>query len=104
MSIYTGKGLLGMLGENPLVSLDVREMPYLWTARLARFGHNLYRCAIRESAAILEQLSSGPEIKVLLHDDLRGVVMALSGHARILSEADPQDPGKVVVEIALDPA
>ena len=93
-----------MLGENPVVSLDVNEWPHLWTARLVRFSHNMYRFAVRESATILERIASSDEVRVLLQDDLRGLVTALRAKARILESADPSQPGKVVVELAFEPA
>jgi hypothetical protein len=97
------KSIAAILGESPLVSLRASGLQHLWTARLAKLGHNLYRCAIRESASILESIANAPEVRVLLRDDLHGVVETISAKARILAEADPLEPGKVWVEIALDP-
>ena len=90
-----------LFGENPLVSIDVREWPHLWTGRLVHFGHNLYRLAIRESAGILENIANAEEVRVLLHDDLHGLIKTVRMKARILDDADAQLPGQVLVELAL---
>ncbi|MFH1809767.1 MAG: hypothetical protein ABIJ09_13550 [Pseudomonadota bacterium] len=98
------KGMTPMLGDSPLVSLDINDLPYLWTARLVRLSHNLYRFAVRESATVLERIADSPEVKVLLRDDLHGVVKALTARVRVLAEQDPLSPGKVLIELAFDPA
>lgn len=104
MTMQQRKGTNNMLGDSPLVSLDINDLPYLWTARLVHFGHNLYRFAVRESASMLERIADAPEVRVLLRDDLHGVVKALTARVRVLAEQDPQEPGKVVIELAFDPA
>lgn len=88
-----------MLGENPLVSVLVKGSSNKWTSRLKYMGHNVYRLAVRESAMMVERIASSQEVRVLLHDDLHGLVKALQARVRVLNESSI--PGQVEFELAL---
>lgn len=87
-----------MLGENPLVSVLVKGSTSKWTSRIKHMGHNVYRLALRESASMVERIADSDEVRILLHDDLRGLVKALHARVHQLHEATP---GQVVFELAL---
>ncbi len=89
---------LEMLGENPLVSVLAQGSSAKWTTRIKHMGHNVYQLALRESAGMALRIADSDEVRILLHDDLHGLIKALHARVRQLQQAKP---GQVVFELAL---